>query len=144
MTERESKMFSDNLSASVLLLCDSCKLSYEAASERCNLSSKYFGEIARGQTIPSIRTLEKRCFGFGLTPNALLLSSQLRRELSFREPMPVTQLRYFRCTCGSTAFPVCPQCGMTMEREFQAFCDRCGQQLDWKDFSKAVVILPVK
>ena len=33
-------MFLDNLSTSVLKLCDTRKLSYEAASERCDLSSR--------------------------------------------------------------------------------------------------------
>ena len=40
------------------------------------------------------------------------------------------------------SFPVCPRCQLTMEREYQSYCDRCGQALDWKGFSKALVILP--
>ena len=51
-------MFLDNLSTSVLKLCDTQKLSYEAASERCDLSSRYFGDIARGKTAPTIMTLD--------------------------------------------------------------------------------------
>ena len=51
-------MFLDNLSTSVLRLCDTRKLSYEVASERCDLSSRYFGDIARGKTAPTILTLE--------------------------------------------------------------------------------------
>ena len=137
-------MFLDNLSTSVLRLCDSRKLSYEAASERCKLSSRYFGDIARGKTAPSILTLEKLCVGFDLTPNELLIPSEIWREMSFREPMPVTHIRCFRCPYGIADFPVCPQCGVTMEREYQAFCDRCGQCLTWKDFSKATIILPQK
>ena len=39
------------------------------------------------------------------------------------------------------AFPVCPQCRMTLDREYQAYCDRCGQALSWKAFHKALVIL---
>ena len=137
-------MFLDNLSTSVLKLCDSHNLSYEAASERCELSSRYFGDIARGKTAPTILTLEKLCVGFDLTPNDLLIPSALWQELSFREPMPVTQIRYFRYPYGVTGFPVCPQCGVTMEREYQSFCDRCGQRLEWKDFHKAAIILPEK
>ncbi len=41
------------LSASVLRLCDSRKLSYESASERCRLSSRYFGDIVRGKPVPT-------------------------------------------------------------------------------------------
>ena len=28
-------------------------------------------------------------------------------------------------------FPKCPQCGITMEHEYQLFRDRCGQKLNW-------------
>ena len=142
--KREIKMFLDNLSASILRLCDTRKLSYEAASERCDLSPRYFGDIARGKTAPTILTLEKLCFGFKLTPNELLIPSDIWREMLFRKPMPVTQIRSFHFLHGLAAFPVCPQCGRTIEREYQPYCDRCGQCLDWKDFSKAAILLPQK
>lgn len=95
MTEREIKMFLDNLSTSVLRLCDTRKLSYEAASERCDLSSRYFGSIARGKTAPTILTLEKLCVGFDLTPNDLLIPSAIWREMSFRKPIPVSRSAAF-------------------------------------------------
>ena len=137
-------MFLGNLSTSVLKLCNTRKLSYEAASERCDLSSRYFADIARGKTAPTILTLEKLCVGFELTPNDLLISLEVWREMAFREPMPVTHIRCFRCLSGVTGFPVCPQCGKAMEREYQPYCDRCGQRLDWDNFSKATIILPQK
>ncbi|MFJ6990567.1 MAG: helix-turn-helix domain-containing protein, partial [Limosilactobacillus mucosae] len=84
--KRAIKMFLDNLSTSVLKLCDTRRLSYEAASERCDLSSRYFADIARGKTAPTILTLEKLCVGFDLTPNDLLIPSELWREMAFREP----------------------------------------------------------
>ena len=31
-----------------------------------------------------------------------------------------------------------------MEREYQPYCDRCGQCLDWSAFSNATIILPQK
>ena len=111
------------------------KLSYEAASERCELSPRYFAQIARGKTSPSILTLEKLCIGFDRTPNDLLIpSSSHPQELSYRIPMPVTEVCRFQGTSSLIAFPVCPQCGQTMEREFQSYCDRCGQCLDWECF----------
>ena len=55
-------MFSKKLSDSILRICDSQQLSYEAASELCDLSPRYFGSIARGQTAPSIN-MEKICGG---------------------------------------------------------------------------------
>ena len=129
------RMFSANLSSSILRLCGMYKLSYEAASERCELSPRYFAQIARGKTSPSILTLEKLCIGFDRTPNDLLIpSSSHPQELSYRIPMPVTEVRCFDSASGRLCFPVCPQCGQTMEREFQSYCDRCGQCLDWERF----------
>ena len=123
-------MYPDALSRSILRLCDDLKLSYEAASERCRLSARYFGSVARGQTAASIRTLEKLCMGFGKSPNELLLpvSPAIQR---FRDPLPVSGLRILYLSDGPHAFPVCPECDSTLDREFQCFCDRCGQLLDW-------------
>ncbi len=137
-------MFLDNLSANVLQLCNYYHLSYEQASERCSLSSRYFGSIARGKTAPSVLTLEKLCTGFNLTPNDLLITSAMQRELAYRQPLTVTQIRCYRYLTGLTGFPLCPRCGCTMEREYQRYCDRCGQCLDWSDFEKAALLLPKK
>lgn len=37
---------------------------------------------------------------------------------------------------------VCPRCRITLEREFVAYCDRCGQHLGWKGYRKVRVIHP--
>ena len=50
--------------------------------------------------------------------------------LSYRSPMPVSAMR--RYGAGALYFPVCPRCGCAIEREYQAYCDRCGQCLNWK------------
>ena len=58
--------------------------------------------------------------------------NRMRRPAeAFRRPMPVQGRRLFR---NGEAYPVCPQCGLTLEREYQAFCDRCGQRLAWRGF----------
>ena len=59
-------------------------------------------------------------------------------ELAFRRPMAVTEALRFRT--GGT-YPVCPRCGVTMEREYQNFCDRCGQRLGWRKLHHAEVII---
>ncbi len=135
-------MFLDNLSTSVLRRCDLNKLSYEAASELCDLSSRYFGDIARGKTAPTILTLEKLCTGFQCTPNELLLTSRLPPEIACRIPMQVCQIRCYKGVQGLIGFPICPRCAMTIEREYQSFCDRCGQCLDWRDIDHAQIIFP--
>lgn len=63
------------------------------------------------------------------------------QALRFRMPMQVRQIRCFRGFEGRfLGFPVCPQCGITMERKYQAYCDRCGQRLGWKGFGKAAIL----
>ena len=54
----------------------------------------------------------------------------------YRAPMTVTQLRRY----GSAYYYVCPRCKITLDREFMAYCDRCGQCLNWKNYRKAVII----
>jgi len=56
---------------------------------------------------------------------------------SFRQPMRVTEKHLFR---DGTVYPVCPRCRVTLNREYQAYCDRCGQALDWKAYKKAAVV----
>ena len=57
---------------------------------------------------------------------------------SFRTPMRVNEIHLHR---NNTAFSVCPRCRITLEREYQSYCDRCGQALDWKYFRKALIVL---
>lgn len=133
-------MFSDKLSATILRLCEINALTYEAAADCCNISSRYFGSIVRCKSIPSILVLEKLCTGFHVTPNGLLLNLALEQHINFRVPMQVTHVRILPYHNGNTAYPVCPQCGASLEREYQNYCDRCGQCLDWRNFSTATVL----
>lgn len=87
-------MFLDNLASTVLFLCGAMNLSYEQASERCDLSSRYFGDIACGKTAPTVLTLEKLCNGLETTPNELLLPAEALSSAFFppaygRSPGPL-------------------------------------------------------
>ena len=52
-------------------------------------------------------------------------------KLAYREPMNVTEILH---SGESYAYPICPKCHISMNREYQMFCDRCGQKLSWKHF----------
>ena len=56
---------------------------------------------------------------------------------SFRRPMAVNEIYRLH---NKLTFSVCPRCRLTLEREYQAYCDRCGQALDWKHFRKARIV----
>ena len=57
--------------------------------------------------------------------------------LGYRQPMQVLELARYR---SGGIFPVCPQCGSVMEREYQNYCDRCGQRLGWRKLRQARVV----
>lgn len=52
-----------------------------------------------------------------------------------------TQMQVIECVmwANNCVFPICPKCRSTMEREYQAYCDRCGQKLSWKKYCKAKI-----
>ena len=58
-------------------------------------------------------------------------------EVSYRLPLAVQKVLVLP---GGYSYPVCPKCGLTLEREYMNFCDRCGQRLDWREYKKAVVV----
>lgn len=57
--------------------------------------------------------------------------------LTYRTPLEVTQIIV---TEDNYSFPICPRCGISFEREYQAYCDRCGQRLGWKRYGRAKVV----
>lgn len=68
----------------------------------------------------------------------ILLSLALLLE--YRRPMQVSEVKIFPTFPRKTGYYVCPRCKITMDREFMAFCDRCGQCLDWHGYRNAKVI----
>ena len=55
---------------------------------------------------------------------------------TYRIPMRVKEVCSFK---WGVEFPRCPRCETTMEREYQLFCDRCGQRLNWSRFDECEV-----
>ncbi|MBQ6700823.1 MAG: hypothetical protein IJM98_09225 [Oscillospiraceae bacterium] len=53
--------------------------------------------------------------------------------ISYRLAIAVTESFKSR---GGYEYPICPRCRITLEREYQAYCDRCGQALDWKKYGR--------
>lgn len=54
--------------------------------------------------------------------------------ITYRIPMVVTESKVIHDTYGRTVYAVCPRCASTLDRDFQSYCDRCGQKLDWAIF----------
>ena len=63
-------------------------------------------------------------------------------QISYRIPMQVTKIMIRPTSKGESGYYVCPRCGLTIEREFMSYCDRCGQHLSWEGFENAIYIYP--
>lgn len=74
-----------------------------------------------------------------LAPKLLMFLMNLA---SYRIAMPVSELMVFESRRRTDYYYVCPRCGITLDREFVAYCDRCGQHLDWKGYKKAKIVYP--
>ena len=55
---------------------------------------------------------------------------------TYRWPWKVKAVCSYR---RGAEFPKCPRCGITMEYEYQLFCDHCGQRLNWSGFDDVEV-----
>lgn len=61
------------------------------------------------------------------------------RLMLYRKPMVVKNIVVFSSAWGETGYYRCPRCRITLDREFVSFCDRCGQRLDWSEYTEATV-----
>ena len=57
--------------------------------------------------------------------------------MTYRTPMMVQDEMVFRRFPEDDIFYRCPRCQVLLEREFMAYCARCGQCLDWRHYRKA-------
>lgn len=83
--------------------------------------------------------LEKK--DFPVLPKITWPIGWIQQQLRYRTPMPVKELIVFPHNFGETGYYKCPRCQITMEREFQSFCDRCGQKLSWDSYLSVKVII---
>lgn len=125
-------MFSKKLSTSILSICDSRELTYETASELCDLSPRYFGSIARGQTAPSVNRLEKLCVAFERSPNELLGFTTSKEELAVRMAAQVVHYRIYPLLTETSQHFRSVQIALAVWKgNNQSFCSECGQKLFW-------------
>ena len=69
---------------------------------------------------------------------ATFLFKYIFRYAAYRFPLPITEyILYCDTFFQDSIYYYCPRCNITLERDYQAFCDRCGQKLDWRRIDKA-------
>jgi hypothetical protein len=78
--------------------------------------------------LPFTKPLEQ-AYGFSILVTAV----------SYRIAMPVTKIVQYGS--GGYAYPVCPRCRQSMDREYMSYCDRCGQKLSWEQLDNATILM---
>lgn len=129
-------MFSGNLSAHILQILNDHSLSYEAAAEICDMSTRHFGSIVRREAVPTITMLEKICAGFEVTPNELLLPG-----VPGNPRLRAMRVQVAREARGFSCYPVCLSCeadGLGA----QLFCNGCRRRVEWPSPGEALLLLP--
>lgn len=133
-------MFRRELSQKILKLIDEKEMTLETLAEVSNLSRKFVGNIVSEKQAPTLDSFEKICAALEVTPDQLLLPEKANIP-SKATAMCVRQVKCFeKLDGGFYCYSICPGCGITLERDYQAYCDRCGQRLSWREFSKAEVV----
>lgn len=56
--------------------------------------------------------------------------------ITYRMPMVVKDMVSFHHFPKDNVYYRCPRCRELLPREFVAYCDRCGQCLDWRGYRK--------
>lgn len=56
--------------------------------------------------------------------------------MTYRVPMKVKAATIFPQFPLDDIYYHCPRCQRLLDREFMAYCDCCGQCLDWRDYRK--------
>ena len=131
-------MFSDRLTEALLSICKLRNLSYEAASELCDISPRHFGDIIRKDAAPTITVLEKICAAFHGTPNDLLGYGNHQNEE--KNGMEVKEAYCFHLQNQVAVCPVCPKCHHLVAQDYQNYCGHCGQMLSWDDYEHVQIV----
>ena len=131
-------MFKKSLSDALLKLMGEKNITQEQLAEACDLTPQFIGNVIRKKSSLKMESLEKMCAALEVTPNDLLLSERAKAQLKEGEPKRVTKI--FCIEPSDISFPICPGCNTTLDREYQSYCDRCGQFLSWKGYRKAEII----
>ena len=132
-------MFSDRLTEALLSICKLRNLSYEAASELCDISPRHFGDIIRKDAAPTITVLEKMCAAFHVTPNDLLGYSGIPDDEE-KDIAEVKEAYCFHLQNHVAVCPVCPKCHHLVAQDYQNYCGHCGQMLSWDDYEHVQIV----
>lgn len=101
------------------------RMTQSQVAEKADINEKYYGEIERNESSPTINRLEKICSAMGVNMGQIVGYKPVNRTESRTEE---ENFRFYKgtecyCNCCGTSFyseeeePVCPQCGCQYDEE---------------------------
>lgn len=132
-------MFKKELGIKILKLLDQKNMTIEELAEIANLSRKFVGNVINQRQSPTLDSFEKICAALEVTPNDLLISDK-SLEPNKANAMCVSKILFNDVAPIKHSIPICPNCNVGLDIEYQSYCDRCGQRLSWKNYSNAEVV----
>jgi transcriptional regulator with XRE-family HTH domain len=132
-------MFKSQLSNQLLRILGERNLTVTEAAELSNMSRNYFTNLLEGNQTASLNMLENICSGFEVNPDELLISEKSKSP-DKATPMLVTKVFCYDKTITTEHKPLCPNCNKLLERDNQAYCDKCGQRLSWRNYKNAELV----
>lgn len=135
-------MFSRSLAVALLKLIDEKNISQEDLAEICHLSDRFIRNVISERQIPSLDSFEKICSGLEVDPNDLLIAENSRLPVKSK-PVQVNQVLCRNQNHHNDYYALCPSCKKPLEREYQNYCDFCGQRLGWKQYHRAELIYEI-
>lgn len=130
---------------------ENCRVPYILQKEAPRMESRKTGAALderftwpnTAHPIPSLNYTENllsppRARGSRLPHLVVILAKHLYVLAAYRRTMPVREYIYYPNLFGTKSeYFLCPRCDITMDREYQSYCDRCGQRLGWRSIDKA-------
>ena len=90
--------------------------------------STYLHEIDADPQEDDLDFEDEEWMDYPVKPTLAHVILDLLLSPTYRLPRTVTAVRIYR---DENIFSVCPKCDVCIEREYQGYCHRCGQYLDW-------------
>ena len=105
------------------------------------MSVSYLRSIEHGEANPTLNALHRLSVALSEPFNSVVATrstdpptNEEFADALYRLPARVNQVAVFR---NGASYPICPRCKNTLAREYQSYCDRCGQCLNWKEYRTA-------
>lgn len=117
-------MFSANLSASILRICEEQHFTYKRMCTHCGFSLRHFENIVAEKASPTIRIFEKLCYGLNVTPDELLLPKEAFHHFSCCFA-PSSALP-FSANLSASLRRICREKGLSCALASE-YCDICSE-----------------